>query len=698
MSGDAPHAVKVVLFSGGRGSGALLRQLLRHPAVDLTLAINGYDDGLSTGEVRRFLGDSLGPSDFRKSAAQIAAELRTCHPAIVTLLDLRLPDPCSISEAAEVLDLIRSPHGAAAAGAGMAPTVASLLSQCDGVARRGIAARIDAFEQERARTGRPFNFADCSLGNLVFAGSFLACERDFNRALGDYCDLLRLPPGIVENVTDGTNAFLVAVDVQDRLLASEEEIVDTRRQHRIKDIHLIDRPLDAAERERLATAGPAALSAFLEERAARVRLNPAVEQRTAAADVIIYAPGTQHSSLFPSYLTPGVSAAIAGNLTAVKLLVTNIQPDAEIAGSSAVDIIDRALYYLTDRGRLRIPNPCLITHYLINDPGIESGERYVPLGRLESLEDPRLVRISNYEEGVTGRHHAEKILKPFLDGLLARRQAKRIAVLLHDARSADKIAQTLIEMIRGGIAGVPVAVTVFYASDCAPERGFARSLPFAVRELPAGAAAAEAAFRGVLAAEPFDFVILFESSGMYRGEDVVGLASHLSFLHADAVWGSRRLSVREIQESYRLRYRHNIFLGTISYMGSHLLSLAYLMLHGRYVSDSLSGARAVRTDYLLSVNVPLSDKRVNHRLLTTVLGAGGDIFETPVQFFPLSPERVRRTSVLDGLRALGVILFARRSAPPVAPRPDAAPHDAQRPSPGAAAVSPAGEQVGVRKV
>ena len=85
--------------------------------------------------------------------------------------------------------------------------------------------------------------------------------------------------------------------------------------------------------------------------------------------MIIYAPGTQHSSLFPSYLTPGLSDAIAANLKAIKLLITNIQADAEIAGSSAVDIIGRAVYYLKEKERLSTPTPALITHYLLNDPG-----------------------------------------------------------------------------------------------------------------------------------------------------------------------------------------------------------------------------------------------------------------------------------------------------------------------------------------
>ena len=89
------------------------------------------------------------------------------------------------------------------------------------------------------------------------------------------------------------------------------------------------------------------------------------------------------------------------------------------------------MYYLREKGRLSIPTPCLITHYLLNDPGsAESDTPYVPLGRLESLEDPRLVRVGNYEEGVTGRHDAAKILGPFVDAFIARWEAvQRVAVL-----------------------------------------------------------------------------------------------------------------------------------------------------------------------------------------------------------------------------------------------------------------------------
>ena len=74
-SARADSRLRVVLFSGGRGSRVLSKQLINNPDIALTVAINGYDDGLSTGEVRRFLGDSLGPSDFRKKDAMEYAQL-----------------------------------------------------------------------------------------------------------------------------------------------------------------------------------------------------------------------------------------------------------------------------------------------------------------------------------------------------------------------------------------------------------------------------------------------------------------------------------------------------------------------------------------------------------------------------------------------------------------------------------------------
>jgi hypothetical protein len=154
---------------------------------------------------------------------------------------------------------------------------------------------------------------------------------------------------------------------------------------------------------------------------------------------------------------------------------------------------------------------------------------------------------------------------------------------------------------------------------------------------------------------------------MYRGEDIVGLAATLTSGRLDAVWGSRRLSVRDIEESYRFRYRRQALLGWVSYIGSHLLSLSCLALFGRYITDTLSAVRAVRAADAIELDVPLTHKRANEHLLARLLRRKADILEIPVRFLPISPDLVKRTSVVEGLQALGALVAGRFAAPPARP-------------------------------
>lgn len=625
------RSLSVVVFSGGRGSSVLSRELIANPRIDLTLAINGYDDGMSTGEVRRFLGDALGPSDFRKNASHLAKALRTCGEYVVALLDRRLPDGSTRETAIAELETIGGEVGA----------------------------RLSAFVEELRSSGKPFDFADCAIGNLAFAGCYLRRGRNFNAAVDDYCSLLNLPAGLIENVSDGTNAFLAAIDPDDRLLASEADIVDANRRNRIKDIFLLASRPTATDIEAIAAMPRDQVAPWLAAHEREIAVNPRLVDKIASADLIVYSPGTQHSSLFPSYLTHGLSRAIAGNLRALKLLITNIQSDAELVDATAVDIVQRAVYYLREKGRLPISTPFLITHYLFNDPrGGREELPYVPLGRLDALEDPRLVRISNYEDGVTGRHDAAKVLTPFLQAFLAEPAKQRIAVLLHDSGSRSKVTQTLLELVRAGLAHVSTITAVFYGGTEKIEEEFTTGFPFPVRYLGPEPQAGKA-FKDILVREAFDYAVLFESSGMYNGEDVVTIVAQLASGRLDAVWGSRRLSVRDIDASLRLRYRHKTGLRVASAIGSHVLSAAYLVLYGRYVSDTLSGVRGVRAAIAAAPDLDLHDKRLNQRLLSRLLRERAEVLETPVRFYAISPDRVRRTTVREGLMSLASIVWWR---------------------------------------
>ena len=76
-----------------------------------------------------------------------------------------------------------------------------------------------------------------------------------------------------------------------------------------------------------------------------------------------------------------------------------------------------------------------------------------------------------------------------------------------------------------------------------------------------------------LGLEPGDRVLTWSPStpalpAVYFG----AMRARLILVPLDAVWGSRRLSVNDVQEAIRLLYRRKWLLGTVSYVGSHVLS------------------------------------------------------------------------------------------------------------------------------
>jgi hypothetical protein len=324
-----------------------------------------------------------------------------------------------------------------------------------------------------------------------------------------------------------------------------------------------------------------------------------------------------------------------------------------------VSLVERALFYLTGKGQRQLPAPCLITHYLLNDPHqAEETTPYVPLGQVKALEDPRLVRIGYYEDGVSGRHDATKVIEPFIESLLAPRARPTVGVLLYGTRSINKLAQTLLEMARGQTADDWCDLHVHVPVEEGLDAAFLEHLPFGV-SVHASEDAAMHATRERIASATYGYVALFESSGMYRGEDLIGLTRYLERERLDAIWGSRRLSLRDIEASFRFHDDRAPLLRGLSRIGSHLLSLAYLLLYGRHVADTLSGSRIVRAADVQSLPVPLTHRLANQYLLSRLLRRRAEVLEVPVQFLSLSPERVKRTGIGEGLRSLATIFWLR---------------------------------------
>lgn len=167
--------LKVVIFNGGRGAATLIPALLERPGLDLTSVVNAYDDGKSTGEIRRFF-NILGPSDIRKVQELMLPLGDPDFAANLRVFGYRFPINCSHDEAAA--DLSAFADGRRDDLAGACFKSIKIRSSLQGLVKeflRGLAS------SERA-LGAPFRFSDCSMMNCVYAGAFLMFQRDIDEA------------------------------------------------------------------------------------------------------------------------------------------------------------------------------------------------------------------------------------------------------------------------------------------------------------------------------------------------------------------------------------------------------------------------------------------------------------------------------------------------------------------------------------
>ena len=163
---DAP--LRVVIFSGGRGSASIAQAAAGAAELDITLLINGYDDGLSTGVIRELVSGMLGPSDFRKSLSNLCLLGPSNKRSLGSLLEYRLSDSDlrKLSQTGSLSSLT---------------DLSSIVDELSVKDLRALDAAIGSLVQDRSvfatteRTG-----GGMTVGNLALAGIFLESARDFN--------------------------------------------------------------------------------------------------------------------------------------------------------------------------------------------------------------------------------------------------------------------------------------------------------------------------------------------------------------------------------------------------------------------------------------------------------------------------------------------------------------------------------------
>ena len=394
--------LNIVVINGGRGAAALIPALLDVQGVNLTSVVNAYDDGKSTGEIRRFFR-MLGPSDIRKVQELMLPETDRDYAASMHLFGFRYPEGMDREAALAALEAFAC--GATREIVGVKFSSAKI----EKALRRFVREFIDGLAVSEKAVGERMSLSDCSIMNCLFAGAHLAFGRNFEAATRYIDRLFKLKGTVLP--TSIENKVLVALRENGEMLYCEAEIVELRSNVRIERIYLLDAPLDRAAFETLSIDEK---RWYLERNQSFVEVSTGVKQALAQADIIIYSAGTQHSSLYPTYLSHGLAETIADNKAACKVFVTNIGADYETPTYQASDYLLGAYRYLGLSGTRRYAMPELFDHVLINQPTAPDPNHvtYDEAGFAE-IHVP-LVLGAFEAEGTTGKHDGPKVVVTLL--------------------------------------------------------------------------------------------------------------------------------------------------------------------------------------------------------------------------------------------------------------------------------------------
>ena len=397
--------INVVILNGGRGASSMIPCLLGTQGLNVTSVVNAYDDGKSTGEIRKFFG-MLGPSDIRKVQELMLPVDDNDYKNNLNLFQYRFSKNIHRNK------VFSKWHSFASGKTDDLVGISLKNKKVKETLKIFINEFLSGLEIIEYAEDRFFDFSDCSIMNCIYAGAFLACNRNIEQATIAIDRLFKLRGTVLP--TSIENKKLVAQRENGKILYSEAEIVELRSNVRIDRIYLLDKNLKKDNFENLSNDDK---SRYLEKHNCYVRISSGVKLALQQADIIIYSSGTQHSSLYPTYITTGLSQVIADNHSAYKVFITNIGADYETPRYKASDYIYGAYRYLNLSDKRSYDMNELFDVVLINNSTMKAkaDETYVECDdKINNISVP--IIIDDFESHSNpGKHNGDKVVETILN-------------------------------------------------------------------------------------------------------------------------------------------------------------------------------------------------------------------------------------------------------------------------------------------
>ena len=638
--------VKITLFSGGSGNIRFINLINTLPGVELNILVNGYDDGKSTGEIRKYIPGILGPSDFRKNISHLINKNNFNGKIFHSIFNYRFLKNITRKDFKSFLKL------------DVNNKIVKNLKISDLSYQKFMMIKnyLNIFYSYYCK--RPLlNLSDISLGNILIASAFLKNKKNFNKSLHDIQNFLEIKNKVL-NITKGENLFLNAVLEDGTFISNEEHLVQIPHQSKVEDIFLLKKKLSNKEIKLINSQKNKNKKDILNKSSTRPKINTEVASVIKSSDIIIYGPGTQFSSLFPSYLTIGLRKLIEKS-KAKKFLVTNIYLDNDIIKETVESIIEK-FYYFFNKKNPRINNK-LINYYLVNkfddhDLNLLKKNNYLV------YQKNKKYTLLDWEKG-EGLHYpnwlAKKIFglsnKTFLSKQLGRSVVSIIIPCLNEKNNIDKVLKKINELKLANFDLVVELIVVDGGStDGSIEiiKKYKNIKFYSLNNVQKGQA-----LKFGIEKSKGDIVVFFPSDNEYEVEDIEKVLAPIMLNQSNIVYGSRMIKCINLDDQLHAIYKNNVLGMLLSKYGGKLINLFILAFFNKSISDPFTTLKAFDANLLKSLDLRKNGFDMDFEIFVKLNRGKNFFLEVPVRFKPRTGISKKKMTVSEGLKCLFYLMF-----------------------------------------
>lgn len=323
--------MNITIINGGSGASNIINSLIKEKKYKIISIINTFDDGKSTGRIRKFL-DIPGPSDMRKVHSLFLNKSNLNYKIYKKFYNFRLNN---LSRKNILLQIKNFFEG----------NDSKLFSFkfSDKLLNDFLKVSLSVFYENLTKSEKlkniKFDFTDCSLINCCYAGSYFYNKRNISKTALDFEKFFKLN-GKILCITN-RNLYLSALMENQKILHDEESIIKNKYKKKIIKLFLTKNPYEKKIlNEKIYKAK------FDNNGHIKYKITNEVKNCILNTNILIFAPGTQFSSLYPTYMAKGLKSAINKNKKIKKVFFSNIINENDTYNFKISDYINNALDYL----------------------------------------------------------------------------------------------------------------------------------------------------------------------------------------------------------------------------------------------------------------------------------------------------------------------------------------------------------------